>query len=391
MTSTVPSPVRGATEVSTNTAASAASEVSEVSDADLNDLRETVRSVCADAGGTAAVRRLPEHSPGIDAGLWDTLGRQVGLASLGLPEAAGGIGGLAEIAVVCEELGRTLTPVPLLSSTVLAGQVLASCGTADEALAELAEGAVHALAVAAPDGTWRPDAVPVAVTWRGGVPLLDGTAPFVLDGADAEGLVVAAVGTDGVDLFLTGPGEPGVTVRRVPTLDLSRGQAVVSFSGVRARALTAGGEGADLVSRALDLGLVALAAEQLGGAQAALDMTVAHVRDRTQFGRSLGSFQAVKHTCAEMLLQVEAARSAVVRAVRAAESPEALAEAAAVAQAWCGEAFVFVAGECVQLHGGMGFTWEHDAHLYFRRAQSDAVLLGGAAHHRERLAGLLGW
>ncbi|MCL6732430.1 acyl-CoA dehydrogenase family protein [Streptomyces neyagawaensis] len=362
-----------------------------LSDTELDDLRATVRSVCADAGGTATVRRLSEHAPGVDAGLWDTLGRQVGLAALGLPEAVGGIGGLAEIAVVCEELGRTLAPVPLLSSTVLAGQVLAGCGTADEALAELAEGAVHALAVAAPDGTWRPDAVPVTVTWQGGVPVVDGTAPFVLDGGDARALVVAAAGTDGVDLFLADPGGPGVAVRRVPTLDLSRGQAVVTFSGARVRALTAGGEGAHIVSRALDVALVALAAEQLGGAQAALDMTVAHVRDRTQFGRPIGGFQAVKHTCADMLLQVEGARSAVLRAVDAAPSHRPSAEAAAVAQAWCSEAFVSVAAECVHLHGGMGFTWEHDAHLYFRRAQSDAVLLGGAAFHRERLAGLLSW
>ncbi|MDI5908338.1 acyl-CoA dehydrogenase, partial [Streptomyces sp. 12257] len=194
-----------------------------------------------------------------------------------------------------------------------------------------------------------------------------------------------------VDLFLADPRGPGVTVRRVPTLDLSRGQAVVTFTAAPVRALTAGGEGTEVVTRALDVAFVALAAEQLGGAQAALDMTVAHVRDRTQFGRAIGSFQAIKHTCADMLLQVESARSAVVRAVRAAGSPEALAEAAAVAQSWCGEAFTFVAAECVQLHGGMGFTWEHDAHLYFRRAQSDAVLLGGAAHHRERLAGLLSW
>ncbi|WP_217238119.1 acyl-CoA dehydrogenase family protein [Streptomyces sp. AC555_RSS877] len=369
-----------------------AGEVTETSESELEDLRETVRSVCADAGGIAAVRSLDEHSPGTHADLWDTLGRQVGLAALGLPEDVGGIGGLAEIAVVCEELGRTLAPVPLLSSTVLAGQVLAGCGTAAQPLTELAEGREHALAVVAPDGVWRPGAVPVGVTWRGGVAVLDGTAPFVLSGADAEVLVVAAAGPDGVDLFLVDPREPGVTVRRVPTLDLSRGQAVVTFTGARARALTAGGEGTEVVTRALDTALVALAAEQLGGAQAALDMTVAHVRDRTQFGRALGSFQAVKHTCADMLLQVESARSSVVRAVRAAgSSPEALAEAAAVAQAWCGEAFTFVAAECVQLHGGMGFTWEHDAHLYFRRAQSDAVLLGGAAHHRERLAGLLGW
>ncbi|MFI7403964.1 acyl-CoA dehydrogenase family protein [Streptomyces sp. NPDC049541] len=362
-----------------------------LSDTELEDLRETVRAVCADAGGTAAVRRLSEEAPGIDSGLWDTLGRQVGLAALGLPGSAGGVGGLAGIAAVCEELGRTLAPVPLLSSTVLAGQVLAGCGAADKALGRLAEGVVHALAVVSPDGTWRAGAVPVAVSWQGSVPLLDGTAPFVLDGADAETLVVAANGTDGVDLFLADPREPGVTVRRVPTLDLSRGQAIVTFDGARVRALTAGGEGAEVVSRALDVAMVALAAEQLGGAQAALDMTVAHVRDRTQFGRAIGGFQAVKHACADMLLQVEAARSAVVRAVRADGSPRELAEAAAVAQAWCGEAFVSVAAECVQLHGGMGFTWEHDAHLYFRRAQSDAVLLGGSAHHRERLAALLGW
>ncbi|MFD9396718.1 acyl-CoA dehydrogenase family protein [Streptomyces sp. NPDC060000] len=368
-----------------------ASGVSEASDTDLDDLRDTVRSVCADAGGIAAVRELDEDSPGIHAALWDTLGRRVGLGALGLPTDVGGIGGLAEIAVVCEELGRTLAPVPLLSSTVLAGQVLAGCGTAARPLAEVAEGRVHALAVAAPDGVWRPDAVPVGVTWRGGVAVLDGTAPFVLDGADAEVLVVAATGPDGVDLFLADPHEPGVSVRRVPTLDLSRGQAVITFTGARARALTAGGEGTEVVTRSLDTALVALAAEQLGGAQAALDLTVAHVRERRQFGRSIGSFQAVKHTCADMLLQVESARSAVIRAVRAAGAPEALAEAAAVAQSWCGEAFTFVSAECVQLHGGMGFTWEHDAHLYFRRAQSDAVLLGGAAHHRERLAGLLGW
>ncbi|CAM5294157.1 acyl-CoA dehydrogenase family protein [Streptomyces canus] len=379
MTTTMTGPAAGTTEAT------------EASEAELEDLRATVRSVCADAGGLAAVRRLDEHAPGIDAGLWDTLGRQVGLAALGLPDAVGGIGGLAEIAVVCEELGRTTAAVPLLSSTVLAGQVLAGCGTAEAPLAEVAAGTVHALAMAAPDGVWRPDAVPVGVTWQGGTPTLDGIAPFVLDGADAEALVVAAAGPDGVDLFLADPRGPGVTVRRVPTLDLSRGQAVVTFTAAPVRALTAGGEGTEVVTRALDVAFVALAAEQLGGAQAALDMTVAHVRDRTQFGRAIGSFQAIKHTCADMLLQVESARSAVVRAVRAAGSPDALAEAAAVAQSWCGEAFTYVAAECVQLHGGMGFTWEHDAHLYFRRAQSDAVLLGGAAHHRERLAGLLSW
>jgi alkylation response protein AidB-like acyl-CoA dehydrogenase len=358
-----------------------------LSDTELEDLRETVRSVCADAGGTAAVRRLSEGAPGIDAGLWEVLGRQVGLAALGLPESAGGIGGLAEIAAVCEELGRTLAPVPLLSSTVLAGQLLAGCGTAGKALAELAEGAVHAPAVAAPDGTWRADAVPVTVSWQGSVPLLDGTAPFVLDGADAQALVVAAAGADGVDLFLADPRESGVAVRRVPTLDLSRGQAVVTFSRCRARALTAGGEGADVVSRALDVALVALAAEQLGGAQAALDMTVAHVRDRTQFGRAIGGFQAVKHACADMAVSIAVSRQLVDAAVEAiAEDRPDAGAAAAMAKSYVGSAAVAVAGKAMQLHGGIGYTWESGIHVYLKRAALNRSLFGSPADHRRELA-----
>lgn len=359
----------------------------EIDEAQLADLRDAVRQACDGAGGIASVRRLPEGGPGHDPGLWEVLARQMGLAGVGLPESAGGGGGPAEIAAVCEELGRVLAPVPFFSSTVLAGQVLARCGgSGEKALRAVAEGEVHALVFAGPDGTWQPGRAPVTIN----AGRLAGRAPFVLDGAAATGLVVAASGPEGVEVALVDPTAEGVHIKPMRTLDLSRSQAIVTFSGAPAQPLTSEGAGEQAVTGALDVALVALAAEQLGGAQACLDAVLGHLRERRQFGRAVGGFQAVKHRCADLLIRVETARSAVDRAIRTGTSTE-LAEAAAVAAAWCGEAFAFVAAECLHLYGGMGFTWEHDAHLYFRRARADAVLLGGPTHHRERLATLLSW
>ncbi len=360
-------------------------------DADeLDALRETVREVCADAGGTAAVRGLTDI--GYDERLWRVLAQDVGLAGLGLPAPAGD-GGLIALTEVCEQLGAMLAPVPFLGSTALSGQVLARCGqSAAPALDAIAAGAVHALAVADADGVWRPDQLAVRAergpdgTWE-----LQGVSPFVLDGGAATAFVVAATTPDGVDVFIVPSSAPGVHVQETECLDLSRAQVMLRLSGAPATALTQGGSGTAAVDAGLDRALVALAAEQLGGAQACLDMTVAYVRERTQFGRAIGSFQAVKHRCADALLRIETARSAVTRAVAADGDAAALAEAAAVAQAWCSDTYVWVAEECLQLHGGMGFTWEHDAHLYFRRAVADAALLGDARHHRERLACLLAW
>jgi hypothetical protein len=220
---------------------------------------------------------------------------------------------------------------------------------------------------------------------------IDGVVRFVLDGAGAAVFVVAATTPEGVDLFLVDAGQPGVHTVAMDTLDLSRSAAVVSFGDAPATRLTTGGTAGTVVLPALDFAAVALAAEQLGGAHACLDRAVGYVTERWQFGRPIGSFQAVKHACADLLVLVETSRSAVVRAVEAEGNADALAEAASVAQAWCSEAYRTVTAESLHLHGGIGFTWEHDAHLYFRRARADAVLLGGAAHHRERLAQLLGW
>jgi alkylation response protein AidB-like acyl-CoA dehydrogenase len=357
--------------------------------AELADLRATVREVCTDAGGPEAVRRLAADGPGVDPGLWDVLATQIGLAGIGLPEDVGGIGGLPETAAICEELGRALLPVPFLTSTVLAGQVLAAAGpAAREALARTAAGEITAAAVTGPAGIWDESAVGLRADDSGRV---SGVAPAVPDGAAAALLVVASTTAEGVDLFLVEAAQPGVAAVSLETLDLSRRAATVTFTDAAATRLTTGGSAGSVVPGALDVAAVALAAEQLGGAEACLERTVSYVKDRWQFGRPIGSFQAVKHTCADLLVLVETCRSAVVRAVEAEGSAEALAEAASVAQAWCSEAYRTVTAETVQLHGGIGFTWEHDAHLYFRRARADAVLLGGAAHHRERLARLLGW
>jgi len=279
--------------------------------------------------------------------------------------------------------------VPFLTSTVLAGQVLAAAGpAAGEALARVAGGAVAALGVTGPAGVWDAAAVELRAGPAAGT--VDGVLPAVPLGAGADLYVVAARTDDGVDLFAVDAG-PGVTAVAVDSLDLSRPSAGVTFTDAPATRLTTGGSADAVVPSALDIGAVALAAEQLGGAEACLELTVGYLKERRQFGRAIGSFQAVKHACADLLVLVETCRSAVVRARDAEGSPEALAEAASVAQAWCSEAYRNVTAETVQLHGGIGFTWEHDAHLYFRRAHADAVLLGGAAHHRERLAVLLGW
>jgi alkylation response protein AidB-like acyl-CoA dehydrogenase len=356
-------------------------------DPEIAALRETVTAVCQEAGGTRAVRELPDDGPGYAEKVWNMLAGQVGIAGLGLPEAAGGLGGLAELAAVGECLGATLTPVPFLSSTVLSGQLLSGCGPAAAALlAALAEGTVIATVLLDADGRWNRAALPLrALPDVDGAWVVDGSAHFALDGPGAARLVVVADGPDGPAVLLVDPADPGVDVRRMATLDLSRAQARVTLTGARASLLAAGPAVPDLVDAAVDVTLVVLAAEQLGGAQAALDLTVDYVRSRHQFGRAVGSFQAVKHRCADMLGQVEWARTAVARAVEAGAG----AEAAAVAKAWCSEAFVRVSADAVHLHGGIGFTWEHDAHLYFRRARADAALFGDATFHRERLAALL--
>jgi alkylation response protein AidB-like acyl-CoA dehydrogenase len=364
---------------------------------ELAALREAVRDLITGSGGIAAARRqLDPGEPGYDEDAWRLLGTGMGLAGLGLAEDQGGAGGgLAELTVVAEELGRALLPVPFFSSTVLAGQILARCpGTGRDVLAQVAEGGeLAAFAGTDLDGCWRPDRLPVQARADGrqASVRLHGRADFVLDGATAAHLVVAARTPAGCDLFLVTGDAEGVQRRPLETLDPTRAQARVSLDGAPGTPLSTGGTGAAAVTAGLDVALVVLAAEQVGGAAACLDLAVEYAKLRQQFGRAIGSFQAIKHKLADLLLLVEMGRSAVDRALAAEHDPARLAEAAAVAKIWCSDAYTTVATENVQIHGGIGFTWEHDAHLYFRRARADEQLLGDATVHRERLATLLGW
>jgi alkylation response protein AidB-like acyl-CoA dehydrogenase len=363
---------------------------------ELAALREAVGDLIAGSGGIAAARRRLEAGPGYDEQAWRLLGADMGLAGLGIAEDLGGAGGgLAELTVVAEELGRSLLPVPFFSSTVLAGQILSRCpDTAGDVLDRLCAGTeLAAFAGTDADGRWQPGHLPVQAEAQAGEPAwrLRGTAEFVLDGASAAHLVVAARTPSGCDLFGVGAGSEGVRRRTLETLDPTRGQASISFDGAAGTPLTTGGGGAGVVEAALDVALVVLAAEQVGGAAACLDMAVEYAKIRHQFSRPIGGFQAIKHKLADLLLLVEMGRSAIDRALLVAHDPARLAEAAAVAKIWCSDAFTTVTAENVHIHGGIGFTWEHDAHLYFRRARADGGLLGDATVHRERLATLLGW
>ncbi|NYD51266.1 alkylation response protein AidB-like acyl-CoA dehydrogenase [Actinomadura luteofluorescens] len=347
------------------------------------ELRDALRRFFADRSPGAEVRRLMETAEGHDPKVWRQMAEQLGLQGLAIAEEHGGAGfGMRELAVVFEEMGRAVVCAPFLATITAAAALEAGDGGHD-LLPGLADGSViGTLAVAEDGGSWDPASV--RATFEDGV--LRGTKNFVLDGHIAGLVLVAARGGDGVGVYAV-EDAAGLVRHALPTLDQTRRLARIELDGVAARRVG----GPEALARALDVAAVALAAEQLGGAQRTLDMTVEYAKVRHQFGRPIGSFQAVKHRCADMFVLVESARSAVLNAAAAAdESPDELPAAAALAQAYCSEAFFHTAGEAIQLHGGIGFTWEHDAHLYFKRARSSRELFGSPDRHRERLAALAG-
>jgi alkylation response protein AidB-like acyl-CoA dehydrogenase len=350
------------------------------------DLRRAVRQFCAERLDEDTVRGLMESEAGYDPALWARLGAELGVLGLAVPEELGGAGGgLVDQAVVAEEFGAALVPGPVLGTVGLAVPALvalAGSGLEEDLLPSLVEGARTA-ALAVPDRGGRFDPALVTVTESGGT--LTGEVRQVVDGT-ADVLLVAARTGDEVGLFLVEEAE------RVPlsTLDRTRRQATVRFAATSARAVASGADAERAITAALRAGAALLAAEQAGGAQRLLDTTVAYAGSRLQFGRPIGSFQAVKHRCADMLVLVEHARSTAYHAAWAlqdgTDDPDL---AVSIAQATCSETYQRVAEDTVQLHGGIGFTWEHPAHLYLKRALTDAALLGSAAEHRERIAELV--
>jgi alkylation response protein AidB-like acyl-CoA dehydrogenase len=349
----------------------------------------------------ATVRRfLRKEAPpaGTPSGpdVWAVMAGQLGLPGLAIGEEYGGAGyGPVELAIVMEELGRGLYDGPYLSSVVLAAGALQHGGDEDARkrwLPGIASGELTAtLALAWNAGRWSPDEPDVRASRDAGGYRLAGVRDFVPDGHTAGLILVPATSAEGTSLFAVTGDAPGLNRRQLDALDASRPLARVGFDDTPAvLAGTAGGARPGLTT-ALRHASVAFAAEQLGGAQQCLDESVAYAKERVQFGRPIGSFQAVKHLLAELLLEVESVRSAVVYAADAAASDASdLPAAASLAHAYACDAFVRVATENIHVHGGMGFTWEHDAHRYFKRAQSSRVLLGSPDKHRELLAEAVG-
>jgi alkylation response protein AidB-like acyl-CoA dehydrogenase len=360
------------------------------------ELRRSVHRFLEDKSPMTEVRRLMETTDGFDRAVWDQMANQLGLQALIIPEEYGGAGfTYVELVVVFEEMGAALLCAPYFATVALATNAILSSGdegAKKDLLPGIAGGTTIAtLALTEDSGNWSADSVALAANESSGGWKLDGHKMFVIDGQNADLLIVAARAPKGVTLFAVDGGAAGVTRTPLATMDQTRKQARVEFSSTPARLLGEEGGAVPVLSRTLDLAAVALAAEQVGGAQRCLDMSVDYAKNRIQFGRPIGSFQAIKHKCADMLLEVESAKSAAYYAGwAAAEDSDELPVVASLAKSYCSEAYFHAAAENIQIHGGIGFTWEHDAHLYFKRAKSSELLLGDPSYHRELLAQRIG-
>ena len=359
-------------------------------------LRDFVRSFLEEKSPESAVREQMDTEEGFDPDVWAQMSEQMGLPALTIPEDYGGQGFTRiEQVVVLEEMGRSLLCAPFFSSAVMAANALMLSGdeSAKQAhLPQIASGETRGtVAFTEQNGRWDEPGITMAATADNGAWRLDGVKMYVLDGHTADLLIVAARTSGGVSLFTVDPGAAGLTRTALSTMDQTRKQAKLTFEGVEAALIGEEGQGWPVLEGVLDLASVALAAEQVGGAQRCLDMSVEYAKVRVQFGRPIGSFQAIKHKCADMLLEVESAKSAAYYAGWcAAEMNDELPQVASLAKSYCSEAYFHAAAENIQIHGGIGFTWEHPAHLYFKRAKSSELLFGDPTYHRELLAQRIG-
>ena len=353
------------------------------------DLADAVADLMAKRSSEPQVRRLMADETGHDPAVWTEMAA-MGLLGLCIPEEFAGAGaGAAELAVVCEHMGRALLCAPYLSTAVLTPYLLLATADTDECAATLPRIAagelITAVAFAEP-GAARPPQHPGTVAaqsgdgWR-----LTGEKSHVLDAPAAERFYIPAHCDSGVAVFAVDRGAPGLTVSPLSTVDQTRKQGRLTLADTPARLIGNPAGGTAAVAEALDRAGVALIAEQAGGALHVTQMAADYARSRFQFGRSIGSFQAIKHMCVDMLLDAQSACSAArhVAAAFDADEPDRFVDLA-LAQSFCSETFVSTAAANIQVHGGIGFTWEHPAHLYLRRARTDAQIFGDPAWHRER-------
>lgn len=363
---------------------------------DQEALRGVVKDFLNAKSSEATVRELMDTETGYDTAVWTQMAEQMGLQGLVIPEEFGGSGyGFVELIVVLEEMGRRLLCAPYFSTVVLGAQTLLHSG--DEAakakyLPGIASGeTIATLAFTESNGKWDESGITATAKASGDGWSIDGEKMYVLDGHVADLILVAARTDAGTSLFAVDGSADGLTRTALSTMDQTRKQAKLEFSGVAGELIGADGAGWETISMVLDLAAVALAAEQVGGGQEVLEMAVQYAKDRVQFGRPIGSFQAIKHKCADMLLEVESAKSAAYYAGWcASELNDELPSVASLAKAYCSEAYFNATAENIQIHGGIGFTWEHPAHLYFKRAKSSELLFGDPTYHRELLAQRIG-
>lgn len=356
-------------------------------------LADTVREFLESTVDLDAVREQCLTDAAIDRDAWKGL-RQMGLLGLHVPEEYGGAGfSFVETAIVFEELGRRVVPVPFLSSLLASAAVVAA--GSDEQKSQLLPSILSGERIATlalfedahDQDLIQCTAERVEAGWE-----LKGTKSYVTDAPNADLFVVVADTGAGVGLFVVDRSAQGVSVTATLSLDATRpfGELTLDNVTIRDDAYLGGSPNPEAIRTALDVGVVALAQEQSGGAQRCLEMSVEYANTRFQFGRAIGSFQAVKHMCADMLVSVEHARSAAWHAARSMDDPNEFRIAAPLAKSVCSDAYLRAAGDTIQIHGGIGFTWEHDAHLYLKRAKSTSLLLGSVGFYRDRLADAIG-
>ena len=360
------------------------------------EFRSVLRRFLEDKSSTTEVRRLMETDEGCDPEVWRQLSQELGLTAIHIPESYGGQGfGVGELAIAVEEMGRALLCAPYFASTVLAATAILKTGSEDQKqllLPDIASGeTVATLALAENSGAWDTSGVAMTATANGDKYTLEGTKSFVLDGCTAGVIVVVArkagsSGDDGVSFFTVAGDAAGLKRAQLNSMDPTRKLARLTFSGVEAELLGVEGGAAGPLAETLDIAAICLANEMVGGAERLRESAVEYANMRVQFGRAIGSFQTLKHKAADMLLEVELAKSAAYYAAAAAdEHDEEVSALASLAKAAAADVYMQTAVHTVQIHGGIGFTWDNDTHLWFKRAKSSEVFLGGSAYHRERM------
>jgi alkylation response protein AidB-like acyl-CoA dehydrogenase len=357
------------------------------------ELRQTVRRFMENESPEAMIRKLMETELGYDRKTWERMASELSLLGLIVPERLGGASlGAVELAIAMEEMGRVLFCGPYLASGVLAVGALLR-GADEAAQKKLLPGIVSGksiatLAVTEAAGKWDLGSIAMRATRAGSEWKLSGVKNYVLDGHIADALIIVAKADDGLALFQVEANASGLERIALPTLDLTRKMARLNFSNTPAMRISAG-EATGALRQVMALAVTMLAAEQVGGAQRCLEMSTEYAKTRLQFGRPIGSFQAIKHKCADMLVETEFARSAAYHAAFAIAEGDDAFEGAHLAKSYCSESYFRAAAENIQIHGGMGFTWEHPAHLFFKRARASSILFGDASEHRIQLANIL--